>query len=173
MMILFSLIVAGVETERHLNVKTQSLFWQHKSTIYKDPSPITIENVLIKGNHITSLNGSFTSNAVYAGDYYLNGSPIISTGKKANFKTLEIKNNQNDIVCLLNNLDDGVLEIDKISEITDGSGEQTTRPQLQRRHSLFSNHEVMEDNWDEDSDEGTPIINWLWIIKYLTRQLDI
>ena len=41
-------------------------------------------------------------------------------------------------------------------EITNGAGEQTTRPKLQRRHSLFSNHELMEDNWDEDSDEGTP-----------------
>ena len=41
-------------------------------------------------------------------------------------------------------------------QITNGGGEQTTRPKLQRRHSLFSNHEVMEDNWDEDSDEGNP-----------------
>ena len=29
-----------------------------------------------------------------------------------------------------------------------------SRPKVQRRHTLFSNHEVMEDNWDEQSESN-------------------
>lgn len=31
---------------------------------------------------------------------------------------------------------------------------ESDRPKLKRRHSLFSNHEVMEDNWDAQSDKS-------------------
>lgn len=33
----------------------------------------------------------------------------------------------------------------------------TSRPKLHRRHSLFSNHEVMEDNWDEESEQASSV----------------
>ena len=32
---------------------------------------------------------------------------------------------------------------------------ETDRPKLTRRHSLFSNHEIMEDNWDIQSEKST------------------
>jgi hypothetical protein len=33
----------------------------------------------------------------------------------------------------------------------------TSRPKLHRRHSLFSNHEVMEDNWDDESEQASSV----------------
>jgi len=33
----------------------------------------------------------------------------------------------------------------------------SSRPKLHRRHSLFSNHEVMEDNWDEESEQASSV----------------
>lgn len=45
----------------------------------------------------------------------------------------------------------------KKARIENAAAAGSSRPKLHRRHSLFSNHEVMEDNWDEESEQASSV----------------
>jgi len=83
----------------------------------------TNSNNIEIGAYIDITGQTFKADIINASQYSYNGTPMIAGNRQANFTALEIKNSTTgNTNCLINNSDDGTIQIDTIREYTTNAG---------------------------------------------------